>query len=81
MEIYFSADGQDINTLRADAVLNSSLVQSPWATATGFQLRAAAAHLLDFTNRPFMQARVTTDKISTRWGTGTNMSLTGAFYP
>ena len=81
LDVYFSADGHDINTLRADAVLNSPVVQTPWATVNGFQLRAAAAHLLDFTNRPFMQARATTDNISTLWGTGTNMSLTAAFYP
>ncbi|HEX3988813.1 MAG TPA: hypothetical protein VHZ30_05230, partial [Verrucomicrobiae bacterium] len=81
VDIYFSADGHDINTLRADAVFNFPAVETPWATASGFQLRGAAAHLLDITNRPFVQARVTTDKISTRWGTGTNVSLTAAFYP
>ena len=45
------------------------------------QLRAAAAHLLDVTNRPFMQARLVADRISTRWGTAEEMSLTAAFYP
>ncbi|HEY3854771.1 MAG TPA: hypothetical protein VGO67_10295 [Verrucomicrobiae bacterium] len=80
-DIYFSADGHDINTLRADGVLNFPTMETPWATASGLQLRAAAAHLLDTTNRPFMQAHVTTDNISTRWGSGANMSLTAAFYP
>ncbi len=81
VDIYFSADGHDINTLRADGILSFPTVETPWATASGLQLRAAAAHLLDVTNRPFMQAHVTTDKISTRWGTGANMALTAAFYP
>ena len=81
LDIHFSADGSDINTLRAEAMFTAPTVETPWASARGFQLRAAAAHLLDFTNRPFMQARVNAGNISTRWGTGGHVSLTAAFFP
>ena len=81
LDINFSADGHDIDTLRADAIFITPTVETPWASANGFQLRAAAAHLLDVTNRPFMQARAVADSITTRWGTGTNVSLTAAFFP
>jgi hypothetical protein len=81
VEIYFSADGRDINTLRAEASFTTSSVETPWAGATTVQLRGAAAHLLDFTNRPFMQVRAAAESISTRYGTASNASVTAAFFP
>lgn len=81
LDIHFSADGRDMNTLRAEVMFTAPAMETPWGGAGGFQLRAAAAHLLDFTNRPFMQARAVADNIATRWGTGGNVSLTAAFFP
>jgi hypothetical protein len=81
LDIYFSADGRDINTLRADAVFLTPAIETPWVSASGFRLRAAAAHLLDVTHRPFVQARATANNFTTRWGTGTNAALTAAFFP
>ncbi len=81
LDIHFSADGHDMNTLRAEAMFTAPVVETPWGSVGGLEVRAAAAHLLDFTNRPFMQARAVADEITTRWGTGGNVSLTAVFFP
>jgi hypothetical protein len=81
LNIQFSADGNDMNTLRAEVMLLEPDVETPWGSAEGLQLRAAAAHLLDPVKRPFMQARAFADRITTPWGTGANISLTAAFFP
>jgi hypothetical protein len=81
LNIYFSADGRDANTLRAEAKFTAPVVDAPWGGTAGLQLRATAAHLLDFTNRPSLRTRAVAEKITTPWGTGRNVSLTAAFRP
>jgi hypothetical protein len=80
LDIHFSADGNDMNTLRTEAMLTAPVVETPWGSARGFQLRAAAAHVLDFGGRAFMQARAVATNVTTRWGTGGNLSLVAAFF-
>src|SRR6202042_2113573 len=70
-----------MNTFRAEASFKATAIETPWAGADGIDFRAAVAHLLDFTNRPFMQVRAHADSVTNHWGTAKNASFVTAFYP
>lgn len=74
LDLVVGADGGDMNSLRADLAFTAPEASTPWGETSRFKLRAACAHLLTSGNGPFAQVRLEAERVSTRWGAGSNLS-------
>lgn len=81
LEVHFFADGSNMNTFRSEALFTARGMETPWGRAGVLEVRGAGAHLLDPTNQPVMQASAAADKITTRWGSGRDISASVSFFP
>jgi len=75
MNLHFSADGDDINSLRTDLEFTAPGAQSPWGQSGPLILRVAGARLRDSGADPFLQARLMATSVASRWASARKLSL------
>ena len=78
IDLEFSADARDLNSIRAHVSAAVPDVSTPWGDSRKLRLEAAAARLFS-TNEPIMRVEFNADEAATRWAHGSQISLTIAF--
>jgi len=79
LNLHFSADGRDRNTLRAELKFTADGVQTPWGQSGPLHLRAACARLLDSGHSPFLHASFSTRDVTTPWAASRELSVSTDF--
>jgi hypothetical protein len=80
MNLEFSADGRDLNSLRASLQFTAPGARSPWGRCGPLTLRAACARLRNPGAGPFLQARLTAGDVATAWAEGRSLSAEANFF-
>jgi hypothetical protein len=75
LNLDFVADGREMNSLRAELEFSARGASTPWGTARNLHLRAACARLLQSGLSPFVQIRLSGERLATPWGGSRNLSL------
>lgn len=76
LDVNFSADGADMNTLRLTLEFTAHRSRTPWGRTGKFYLRAACAHLLDRNDAPMLQIRTALNDVSSQWASAHELDLT-----
>jgi hypothetical protein len=79
LKLHVSADGRDLDTLRAELEFSADSTKSPWGQCGPLYLRAACARLLNTNQLPFFQARFLVHDVWTPWATGRDLSASVDF--
>jgi hypothetical protein len=76
LNLNFSADGADMNSVHGDLKFRAGGVQTPWGQAGAFQVQGAWARILSLADEPILRVRITAADTRTPWGTASNVVLT-----
>ncbi|HWD20369.1 MAG TPA: hypothetical protein VHB20_13930 [Verrucomicrobiae bacterium] len=75
IELDFTADALDLNSIRAHLSAVAPDVTTPWGDARKILIEAAAARILS-TNEPIVRVAFGADDVATPWAQGAGISLT-----
>jgi hypothetical protein len=79
LNLHFSADGQDRNTLRAELAFTAAGAQTAWGHSGPLRLSATCARLLNSGQAPFFQALLLASEVTTPWAACRGLSADIAF--
>ena len=79
LEIRFSGDAKDPNSIQGDVDFSTLRARSPWASGTGVQVSAQIREILSPRGNNFVRLR--SDFVTTQWGGASNIHALVKFVP